>query len=231
MSDKRVLFVLTSHDQLGDTGESTGYHLAEVSHPYYVLAEAGFIIEFASPQGGPVPMDPDSRDTEDPINKRFLDDEIPQNKLGGTLGADQIEPERYAGVYFPGGHGTMWDLPDNLSLAEVTRTVYESGGTVAAVCHGPAALVNVKLSDGRFLVAGKRVAAFTDEEEQAVEKDHIVPFLLSSKLAERGAIQEQADDFEKCVVTDERLITGQNPASAHEVGERLRDAVEARLAA
>lgn len=231
MNDKRVLFVITSHDTLGDTGNPTGYHLAEVAQPYYVLAEAGFIIEFASPKGGQVPMDPNSRDTDDPVNKRFLEDEIVNNKLGGTLSADQIDPSRYAGIYFPGGHGTMWDLPENPSLAEVTRAVDAQGGVVAAVCHGPAALLNVKTEDGRWLVEGKRVSVFTDEEERAVELDQVVPFLLASAMTERGAIHEAGDNWQEQVSVDDRLVTGQNPASARAVGEHIRDLVEARLAA
>lgn len=224
---KRVLFVLTSNDTLGDTGEATGYHLAEVSHPYYVLAEAGVIIEFASVKGGPVPMDPGSRDEQDPDNKRFLSDEICQNKMGGTLSADQIDPERYDAIYFPGGHGTMWDLPDNISLAEATRTVDANGGVVAAVCHGPAALINVHDDQGNYLVAGREVSAFTDGEERAVELDGVVPFLLSSTLAERGAVLQAADNFEKCVSVDGNLVTGQNPASARAVGEQIRDLIGA----
>lgn len=231
MADKRVLFVLTSHDTLGDTGKPTGYHLAEVSHPYYVLAEAGFIVEFASPKGGPVPMDPGSRDENDADNKLFLNDEIAQNKMGGTLAADQIDPDRYDAVYFPGGHGTMWDLPDNIALAEVTRTIHENGGVVGAVCHGPAALIHVKDSSGKHIVADRKVSAFTDDEERAVELDGVVPFLLSSKLAECGANLVAAGNFAECVSVDGNLVTGQNPASARGVGERIRDLVEARKAA
>lgn len=227
MPKKSILFVLTSNASLGDTGQPTGYHLAEVSHPYYVLAEAGWIIEFASPKGGPVPMDPGSEDRDDPDNLRFLEGEITQNKLAGTLAADQIDPERYAAIYYPGGHGTMWDLPDNVMLAETTRTVYENGGLVAAVCHGPAALVNVRLGDGRHLVEGRQVSAFTDDEERAVGLHTVVPFLLASTLRERGADLHTAPDFEPCVSVDGRLVTGQNPASAREVGERIRDLLEA----
>lgn len=228
MADKkRVLFVLTSNDALGETGNPTGYHLAEVSHPYFVLAEADVIIEFASVKGGKPPMDPASHDEEDPDNKQFLANEICQNKMSGTLSADQIDPERYDAIYFPGGHGTMWDLADNISLAEATRTVNANGGVVAAVCHGPAALINVQDSQGNYLVASRKVSAFTDDEERAAELDGVVPFLLSSTLAERGAILEAADNFEKSVSVDGNLVTGQNPASARAVGEQIRDLIAA----
>lgn len=222
---KRVLFVLTSNDTLGNTGKATGYHLAEVSHPYFVLAEAGIIIEFASVKGGKPPMDPASHDESDPDNVAFLTNEICQNKMGGTLSADQVDPERYEAIYFPGGHGTMWDLPENIALAEATRTVAGNGGVVAAVCHGPAALLNVRDSNEEYLIAGRTLAAFTDAEERAVELDGEVPFLLSSALAERGAILEAADDFEEQVCVDGQLVTGQNPASAHGVGEQIRDLI------
>lgn len=228
MADKkRVLFVLTSHDTLGETGNQTGYHLAEVAHPYFVLAEAGVIIEFASVKGGKPPMDPNSHDETDLDNKRFLTNEICQNKMGGTLSADQIDPERYAAIYFPGGHGTMWDLPENIALAEVTRTVADNGAVIAAVCHGPAALLNVRNEDGGYLVAGHKLAAFTDAEERAAGLDGDVPFLLSSALADRGAVLEAADDFAEKVCVDGRLVTGQNPASARGVGERIRDLIGA----
>lgn len=226
-SKKRVLFVLTSHDTLGETGKATGYHLAEVAHPYFVLAEAGVIIEFASVKGGKPPMDPSSHDESDPDNKAFLNNEICQNKMGGTLAADQIDPERYDAIYFPGGHGAMWDLPHNPSLAVATRVVADNGGVVAAVCHGPAALLNVRNDDDQYLVAGRRLAAFTDTEERATGLDAEMPFLLSSTLAERGAILEAADDFEKRVCVDERFVTGQNPASARGVGEQIRDLIAA----
>lgn len=228
MADKkRVLFVLTSNDTLGETGKPTGYHLAEVAHPYFVLAEAGVIIEFASVKGGKPPMDPDSHDESDPDNKAFLTNEICQNKMSGTLSADQIDPERYEAIYFPGGHGTMWDLPENLSLAEATRTINDNGGVVAAVCHGPAALLNVRRADGDYLVAGRKLAAFTDAEEHAAGLDADVPFPLASTLAERGAVLEAAPDFEAKVVVDDKLVTGQNPASARRLGEQIRDLIGA----
>lgn len=224
---KRALFVLTSHNRLGETGKPTGYHLAEVAQPYFVLADAGVIIEFASVKGGKPPMDPSSHDEADPDNKAFLTNEICQNKMRGTLAADQIDPERYDAVYFPGGHGTMWDLPDNIALAEATRTVAANDGVIAAVCHGPAALLNVRNANDEYLVAGRKMAAFTDAEERAVSLDGQVPFLLSSALSDRGAILEIAADFEEKTCVDGRLVTGQNPASARGVGEQIRELIGA----
>ncbi len=216
---KRVLFVLTNHVELGDTGEFTGYHLAEASRPYNFLKKYGIEVDFASPMGGK-PL-PDAFDLEDEDNKTFWEDEEVQGKLSATFTPETAEAQNYAGIYFPGGHGTMWDFPDNLALQELTRDIYEQGGFVAAVCHGPAALVNVKLSAGNYLVAGKKVNAFTNEEERQAEKEDVVPFLLETALKERGAIFESSPAFESHVVMDSRLITGQNPASAKAVAEKM----------
>jgi len=228
MTDKaarRVLFVLTGNDRLGDTGRKTGYHLKEVAHPWRVLRDAGVAVDFATPRGGPAPMDPGSRDLDDPDNAALLDDPQASAQLDNTRAASDVRPNEYDAIYFAGGHGTMWDLPDDSALARLTADIYERGGVVAAVCHGPAALVNVRLSDGTYLVAGRRMAAFTDDEERAVGLDTTVPFLLASRLVERGAQHEQAGDFQARVVVDGRLVTGQNPASARGVGEAIRDAL------
>ncbi len=156
----RVLMVLTSHDRLGDSGRSTGFHVGEAAHPYAVLRAAGIDVDFASPQGGPAPAD--SADRSDPLQAAFLDDPAVTAQLADTLPADQVDPSNYDAVLFVGGHGTMWDFPDNAALAATARTVYENGGAIAAVCHGPSALVDLTLSDGSHLVAGKTVAGFTD---------------------------------------------------------------------
>ena len=217
----RILFVLTSHDELGDTGEKTGYFLSEVAHPYHVLRDAGCSIDFVSPQGGAVPMDPSSHDLDDPDNAAFLDDEDAQAALEDTFAPGEVDPDDYDAIYFAGGHGTMWDLPHDEQLAALTQRIYEDGGAVGAVCHGPAGLVNVERADGEPLVAGRTVACFTNEEERAMELDDAVPFLLETQLRERGATIEKADNFEEQVVVDGRLVTGQNPASAKGVGEAL----------
>lgn len=216
---RRVLIVLTSHDQIGTTGKPTGAYLPEITHAYWELVTAGLEVDFVSPKGGKIPLD--GIDREDADNARFLDDAPLMARLHASLRPDQVDPARYAAIYFAGGHGTMWDLPEHGGLARIAAAIYEAGGVVSAVCHGPAGLVNLKLSNDAYLVAGKQVAAFTDEEERAVKLDAIVPFLLASKLVERGATHVPAPNWQANVVVDQRLITGQNPASARGVGAAL----------
>lgn len=222
-SIKPVLFVLTNHGQKGDTGQPTGYYLAEVTHPLAVLEEAGIPAEYASIKGGEPPVD--GLDLEDATNARYWDDERFREAVRNTRRVAEIDPHAYSALFFAGGHGTMWDFPENLPLQDLIRAMYEGGGVIGAVCHGPAALVNVKLSDGHYLVKGKQVSAFSDDEERAVELEHVVPFLLASKLSERGADYQTAPNWTPKVIVDGRLITGQNPQSATGVGEALRDAV------
>jgi len=215
---KKVLFVLTSNDRLGSSGEKTGAYLPEVVHAYEPIAAAGYDVVFASPAGGRPPLDGIDRD--DAAVRGFLDDPETMAKLENTLRLADVDLAEYAAVYFPGGTGTMWDFPDE-KVGAVATQVYESGGVVAAVCHGPAALVNARLSDGDHLVAGRTVASFTDDEERADGNDEIVPFLLESTLIERGANHTKAPNFQEHVVVDGRLVTGQNPASAALVGRQL----------
>lgn len=227
-SHKPVLIVVTSNDRLGDTGKKTGWYLSEVTHVYYPLADAGIPVEFASPRGGAAPMDESSRKTDDPDNKRFLDDGALMKRIQETTPLSAIDPKKYAAVHFAGGHGVMWDLPSNPDVQRVAAGIYENGGVVAAVCHGPAALVDVKLSDGSWLVAKHEVNGFTNDEEEAVGYTKVVPFLLETKLAERGGRFQGAGKWESKAVVSGRLITGQNPQSAHAVGERLVAALTAR---
>lgn len=215
----KILFVVTSHDKLGDTGKPTGYTLAEITHPWKVIREAGYEIDIVSPKGGKAPVD--NLDLNDPVNKEIWESEEYQQKINNTLRPDQVNPDDYPAIFFVGGHGTMWDFPDNVELAAIARSIYESGGIVSAVCHGPAALVNLTLSDGTLLIRNKKINSFTDEEERAVEMDKIVPFLLESRLIERGAIFEKSPVWQPHVVTDHRVITGQNPQSAKAVGEAI----------
>ena len=232
MSSNRVLFVLTGHDRLGQAGDSsankTGFHLAEAARPWSVLSEAGFTVDLATPTDGKAPIDPSSMNLDDADNARFLSDERISSQLEDTPALADRNLGDYAALYFPGGHGTMWDLPENDDVQSAIRTMYEDGKVVAAVCHGPAAFVNVKLSDGSWLVNGKTLSTFTDDEERAVEKDEIVPFLLEKKLRERGATIDKAENFEASVSVDQRIVTGQNPASARGVGEAIRDLIGKR---
>ncbi len=209
---KPVLIVLTSHAELGETGKPTGFFLGELTHPLEVFEKAGIPVEFASIKGGEPPVD--GLDLGDEVNARYWGNADFRAKLAATKKLSEISPSDYAGVYFSGGHGTMWDFPDDESVQKTTRELYEAGAPVGAVCHGPAALVNVKLSNGSYLVDGKEVSAFTNDEEEKVGLTKVVPFLLASKLEERGAKHLPAPDFEKQVVVSGRLVTGQNPASA-----------------
>jgi putative intracellular protease/amidase len=217
---KPVLFVLTSHAVKGSTGEATGYYLGEVTHPLAELEEAGIAVEFASIKGGTPPVD--GLDLNDPVNARYWNNPAFRAAVGRTQRLADVDASKYSAIYFAGGHGTMWDFPASADVPRVTRQIYEAGGVVAAVCHGPAALVNVKLTDGSYLVAGKNVSAFTDSEERAVKLEKVVPFLLASTLTQRGATHHPAADFTSKVVVDGRLVTGQNPQSASGVGAALR---------
>jgi putative intracellular protease/amidase len=218
---KPVLFVLTSHGAKGSTGEPTGYFLAEVTHPLAVLEEAGIAVEFASIQGGEPPVD--GLDLEDTTNARYWNDERFRHAVGHTQRLQDVDSADYSAIFFAGGHGTMWDFPTDPDIQRVTRDIYERNSPVGAVCHGPSALVNVTLSDGSYLVAGKSVCAFTNSEEQAVQLDGVVPFMLASELTARGAEHQPAPNWSSNVIVDGQLVTGQNPQSASAVGEALRD--------
>ena len=216
---KPVLVVLTSHAQMGDTGKPTGFFLGELTHPLEVFEKAGVPVVLASIQGGEPPVD--GLDLKDEINARYWNDPEFRAKLAATKKLSDLDPGDYSAVFFSGGHGTMWDFPEDTAVQKFARALYEAGSPVGAVCHGPAALVNVKLSDGTYLVAGREVSAFTNSEEEKVGLTKVVPFLLASKLEERGAKHLPAPDFQKQVVSSGRLVTGQNPASAAGVAEKM----------
>ncbi|MEU7174212.1 type 1 glutamine amidotransferase domain-containing protein [Micromonospora tulbaghiae] len=211
----RALIALTSHSELGRTGRSTGYYVGEAAEPWEVFRAAGYDVDLASVAGGEPPVD--GRDENDTTQNDFL----ATAGVTDTPKAADVDPERYDVILFAGGHGTMWDFPDNPDLARIARSVYERGGVVAAVCHGPSALVNLTLTDGSRLIAGKRVAGFTNSEEAAVGLTDEVPFLLADKLTEAGAQHVPAPDFTEHVVVDGRLVTGQNPQSARAVADAV----------
>ena len=221
---KKILFVVTSHDKKGNTGEATGYFLSEAAHPWAVLHNTGYCIDFVSPQGGNPPVD--AFDLKDSINNRFWNDKQTHEKLTHSLKPSQVNPEDYCAIFYAGGHGAMWDFPDDNGLAKIAATIYEKGGIVSAVCHGPAALVNIRLKDGSYLVKDKRISGFTNEEEALKQLDKVVPFLLETKLIERGGKFEKSSAFTPHVSVDERLITGQNPASATAVGNAILEKLQ-----
>lgn len=211
----RALIVLTSNNKLADTGKATGFHAGEAAEPWNAFREAGYDVDVVSVDGGKAPVD--SRDTASPAQEKFFS----SVDLNNTASAAQVDPAEYDVIFYAGGHGTMWDFPSDTNLARLGAAIYDKGGLVAAVCHGPAALVNLRLSDGTYLVAGKRVAAFTNEEETAVGYRDIVPFLLADALVARGAEHVPAPNWTTQVIADGRLVTGQNPASARGVANEV----------
>ncbi|WP_114789409.1 type 1 glutamine amidotransferase domain-containing protein [Niabella yanshanensis] len=216
---KKILFVVTSHDTKGSTGEKTGYYLGEVSHPWEVLTEAGYEIDFVSPKGGNPPVD--GFDLSDPVNKKFWEDAVYQKKITNSMRPSEVKAEDYAAIYYAGGHGAMWDLPTNDALNKIAANIYEKDGIVAAVCHGPAGIMNIQLSDGSYLVKDKKVNGFSNEEEEQVKLTRVVPFLLEDQLKKHGGVYEKSAPWQPHVTTDQRLITGQNPQSAKAVGEAM----------
>jgi len=218
----RILIALTSHGDLGGV-RPTGFYVSEAAHPWRVFTDAGHRVDVASVAGGEPPQD--GFDPEDPTQVAF----VGQVDLQGTPSIAKVDGGDYDVVLYAGGHGTMWDFPDDPDVARVGRQAYEAGGVVAAVCHGPAALVNLQLSDGSHLVDGKQVAAFTNGEEKAVGLQDTVPFLLADKLTERGATHHPGRNFKPNVVTDGRLVTGQNPASAAPVAKAVLEVLSASM--
>ncbi|WP_147125568.1 type 1 glutamine amidotransferase domain-containing protein [Shimia ponticola] len=217
---KNILILLTSADMMGDTGKETGFHWEELSTPYWILRDAGHAITLASVRGGHPPADPSSADPDERPDStdRFMNDPVAMEALKTTRNADDIDPSHYDAIYLPGGHGTMWDFAQSEDVARIISAVYAAGGVVASVCHGPAALLGAKKPDGRPLVEGLKVNAFTDAEERAVGLDDVVPFLLETELRKQGADYEHSGQFDAHVAVDTSgtgtLITGQNPASA-----------------
>ncbi len=219
----KVLFVLTSHDQLGDTGEKTGFWLEEFASPYYRLKDAGVDITLASPRGGQPPLDPKSHEpdaqTED--TERFEKDQEARNQLANTVRLSDVNASNYDAVFYPGGHGPLWDLHKDEHSIKLIEDFIKAGKPVAAVCHAPAVLLNVKDASGESLVKGKKVTGFSNSEESAVGLSKVVPYLLEDQLVEKGGIYEKVDDWNSLAVVDGQLITGQNPASSAAVADEL----------
>jgi putative intracellular protease/amidase len=208
-----VLMIVTSHDQLGTTGETTGFWFEELAAPYVEFASAGLQVDIASPRGGRGPVDPRSLAEPSEAVDRFKADPQAVDKLENTLVLSDVR-RAYDAYFVVGGHGVMWDLADHRLLQSLLAEAFEDGRIVSAVCHLPAALVNVRLAGGEPLVKGRRVTGFTNEEERAVGLDEVVPFLIETAMEERGARFEKGPAWAPFTVTDGRLITGQNPASS-----------------
>jgi putative intracellular protease/amidase len=219
----KVLIVLTSHDRLGDTGRKTGFWLEELASPYYVLQDAGAELTLASPKGGQPPLDPksDLPENQTVITQRFRADEAAQTQLANTKRLADVSADEFDAVFYPGGHGPMWDMPDNAISIALIEAFVKADKPVSAVCHAPAAFINVRGKDGEYLVKGKRVTGFTNTEEAAVDLVDVVPFLLEDRLRERGGVYSKADDFAPYVQVDGLLVTGQNPASSGSGAEEL----------
>jgi len=220
---KRILVVLTSHDQLGDTGEKTGFWLEEFAAPYYVFKDAGAVVTLASPKGGQPPLDPksDAEDSQTDETRRFKQDEAAQAELANTHLLSEIEADDYDAVFYPGGHGPLWDLVDDKDSIKLIETFIAQGKPVASVCHAPIVLVNAKDSNGEPLVKGRQVTGFTNGEEDAVGLTNVVPHLVEDALQKCGGIYSKADIFTPYVREDGQLITGQNPPSSAPTAEAL----------
>ncbi|MBE1427433.1 putative intracellular protease/amidase [Desulfomicrobium macestii] len=219
----KILIVLTSYDQLGNTGKKTGFWLEEFVSPYYVFKDAGAKITLASPKGGRPPLDPTSELPENltESTKRYSKDEAAQAELADTKKVADVSAEDFDAVFYPGGHGPMWDLVDNRESIALIESFVKADKPVGAVCHAPVSLVNVRGKDGEYLVKSKRVTGFTNAEEEAVGLTDVVPFLLEDRLKERGGLYSNGADWAPYVQVDGKLVTGQNPASSRPAAEEL----------
>lgn len=222
-----ILMVLTSHDQLGDTGEKTGFWLEEFAAPYFVLKDAGHGLTLASPKGGQPPLDPksDSPDFQTAATKRFKADPEAQAELASTAKLDDIDATQFDAIFYPGGHGPLWDLAESAKSRSIIEATLRAGKPAALVCHAPAVLRDVANEDGSPLVRGKKVTGFTNSEEAAVGLTAVVPFLLEDKLKSLGAEFTKVGDFQPYAVRDGLLITGQNPASSEPAARILLQAL------
>jgi len=219
----KILMILTSHDQLGNTGKKTGFWLEEFVAPYYVFKDAGAQVTVASPDGGQPPLDPKSDDpsAQTDATRRFSDDPAAQKVLANTHKLKDVSAADFDAVFYPGGHGPLWDLAEDATSIALIEAMLAAGKPVAAVCHAPGVLRHVKSADGKPLVEGKSVTGFTNTEEEAVGLTDVVPFLVEDMLKTNGGKYSKGDDWQPHVVTDGLLVTGQNPASSEPAAEAL----------
>jgi putative intracellular protease/amidase len=226
----KILMVLTSHDKLGNTGRKRGFWLEEFAAPYYTFKDAGAEIVLASPKGGQPPLDPKSNEPnfQTDLTRRFEADEGAKAQLATTVPLDSVKAEEFDTVFYPGGHGPMWDLAEDENSVKLIETMLRSGKPVALVCHAPGALRHVKTPDGKPLVQGKKLTGFTNTEEEAVGLTKVVPFLVEDELKAKGGIFSKAGDWQPYVLTDGLLITGQNPASSGPAAKVLVEMLEGK---
>ncbi|WP_372988988.1 type 1 glutamine amidotransferase domain-containing protein [Sulfitobacter sp.] len=219
----KILMVLTSHDKLGDTGNKTGFWLEEFAAPYYVFKDAGADITLASPKGGQPPLDPssDADDAQTDATKRFKADDASQKELANTAVLSTISADGYDAVFYPGGHGPLWDLAEDGDSKALIETFMASDRPLGAVCHAPAVFKHPKGADGKSVVSGKTVTGFTNTEEEGVGLTDVVPFLVEDMLKANGGDYQKGDDWASFVVVDGKLVTGQNPASSEEAAKKL----------
>ncbi|MCS6317453.1 MAG: type 1 glutamine amidotransferase domain-containing protein [Nitrospira sp.] len=227
--NRKILAVLTSVEKYPNLNRATGLWLGEAVHFVKKVEDAGYAVDYVSPKGGYTPIDPHSLAMAEPIDWEWYQKKEFMNRLGATLAPSEVKPEDYAAIYYAGGHGVIWDFPENEALQRISRTIYERGGIVSSVCHGAVGLLNITLSNGSLLVKGKTVTGFSNEEERLAELDRFVPFLTETELVSRGAMYTKADQaWAPFAVEDDRLITGQNPASGGVVADRLIAALRTR---
>jgi putative intracellular protease/amidase len=219
----KILMVLTSHDKLGDTGNKTGFWLEEFAAPYYVFKDAGAEITLASPKGGQPPLDPssDADDAQTDATKRFKNDDAAQKELANTEVLSSVSADGFDAIFYPGGHGPLWDLAEDKASINLIESFAASDRPVGAVCHAPAVFKHTKGTDDKPLVSGKTVTGFTNTEEEAVGLTDVVPFLVEDMLKTNGGAYKKGDDWASFVVTDGKLVTGQNPASSEEAAHKL----------
>ena len=224
---KKILVVLTSVEKYPNMSRATGLWLGEAVHFVKKVEAAGYQVDYVSPRGGNTPIDPHSLAMADDTDWAWYQTKEFMNRLGSTLKPSDVNPDDYVALYFAGGHGVIWDFPDNEALQALSRKIYENGGYVSSMCHGAVGLLNIKLSDGTLLVKGKKVTGFSNEEEKLAGLDKYVPFLTETELVNRGAIYQKANEpWAAFAVEDRRLISGQNPASGGAVADLLLKALE-----
>ena len=227
----KILMVLTSHDKLGDTDNKTGFWIEEFAAPYYVFTDAGAEVTLASPKGGQPPIDPNSQgeDAQTEATHRFDKDDKAQHKLATTCKLDEVQVDDFDAIFYPGGHGPLWDLTNDQQSIHLIEQFWSKGKPVSAVCHAPAVLLNAKTPSGDPIVQGRTVTGFSNSEEEAVGLTSVVPFLLEDELGNKGGHYRKVDDWQAYAVQDRMLITGQNPASSEQTAERLLDVLRAMV--